>query len=92
MLLISYIVVSSILGLFTIYFGSGRSRIIGGFLVVLAAVVFVFYLWFVWYLPFLGPPPISLYGCVFDGVVAVLGAIVGAVLGLGLFIFAMRKT
>ena len=92
MLMLVFAVASVIAGIFTAYFGSGKSRVVGAVLIVIGLVVGVLFLWFVYVLqPILGAPPIHLAGTTLMGVSSVVGAIIGALIALGIFLLAVMK-
>ena len=93
MLMLVFAVASVIAGIFTAYFGSGKSRAVGAILVIIGLIVGVIFLWFAGVLSFMGPVPdgLSFKGVVVDSVVAVIGAIVGALIALGIFLLAIMK-
>ena len=91
MLMLVFAVASIIAGIFTAYFGSGKSRIVGGILIIIGLIVGVLFLWGANLLTFMGEPPISFVGTVTNGIVAVIGAIVGALIALGIFLLAIMK-
>jgi hypothetical protein len=92
MFLLVFGIASIIAGIFTAYFGSGKSRIVGVVLVIIGLIIGVIFLWCIWLLPFLGEPPIGLCGCILEGISAVIGALIGALIALGIFLIAMMKT
>ena len=70
-------------GLFTAYFGSGKSRAIGGLLILIGligAVLFVNFTWGLW------ADPVWEVGTVRDGVLAIIGAIVGGGISIGVLL------
>lgn len=87
-----FAIASIIAGIFTAYFGSGKSRIVGGILVVIGIIVFGI---FAYGAGLLGSIPegslINFKGLVVQGIVAVIGAIVGALIALGIFLLAIMK-
>ena len=91
MLMLVFAVASIIAGIFTAYFGSGKSRAVGAILIIIGLIVGVLFLWFAGVLGFMGMPPISFAGYVVNGVVAVIGAIIGALIALGIFLLAIMK-
>jgi len=93
MLLLVFAVASVIAGIFTAYFGSGKSRIVGVVLILIGLIVGVLFLWGAGLLGFMGSPPalMNFYGTVQAGVVSVIGAIVGALIALGIFLLAIMK-
>jgi hypothetical protein len=91
MLMLVFAVASIIAGIFTAYFGSGKSRAVGALLIIIGLVVGVFFLWCCWVLPFLGTPPMGFVGCIISSISAVLGAVVGALIALGIFLLAIMK-
>lgn len=92
MLTLVFAIASIIAGIFTAYFGSGKSRAVGAILIVIGLIVGVLFLWFAGILP-LGTSPISWAGenVVLNGIVAVIGAVIGALIALGIFLLAIMK-
>ena len=89
MLMLVFAIGAIIAGLFTAYFGSGKSRAIGGVLLIIGLIVaLVFYnfstgdLW--------GTAEWD-WETVKHGVVAVIGAIIGALVALGVFLAGIMK-
>jgi len=91
MLMLVFAVASIIAGIFTAYFGSGKSRAVGAILIIIGLIVGVLFLWFAGVLSFMGAAPYSFAGYVVNGVVAVIGAIIGALIALGIFLLAIMK-
>lgn len=91
MLMLVFAVASIIAGIFTAYFGSGKSRAVGAILIIIGLIVGVLFLWFAGVLSFMGDAPYSFAGYVINGVVAVIGAIIGALIALGIFLLAIMK-
>ena len=91
MLMLVFAVASIIAGIFTAYFGSGKSRAVGAILIVIGLIVGVLFLWFVGVLPALGEPFVNLAGTTLLGISAVIGAIIGALIALGIFLLAIMK-
>ena len=92
MLMLVFAIASIIAGIFTAYFGSGKSRAVGAILILIIGLIVGFlFLWFIYALPFMTAPPIQLVGTTFPGIAAVLGALVGALIVLGLFLLAIMK-
>jgi hypothetical protein len=93
MLTLVFAIASVLAGVFTAYFGSGKSRAIGGILILIGLVVFVLFLWGAGVIGFMGAPPelIEFSGTVINGVVSVVGAVIGALIALGIFLLAIMK-
>jgi hypothetical protein len=93
MLMLIFAIASIIAGIFTAYFGSGKSRAVGAILVLIGLVVGVLFLWGANILTFMGTPMelINFSGTVLNGIVAVVGAVVGALIALGIFLLAIMK-
>ena len=92
MFMLVFSVASVLAGIFTAYFGSGKSRAVGSILIIIGLVVGLLFLWFVGVLPFLGDPTfIDLAGTTLYGISSVVGAILGAIIALGLFLLAIMK-
>jgi len=92
MLTLVFAIASIIAGIFTAYFGSGKSRGVGVVLIIIGLLVGVVFLWGANVLPFGALPDIlNFTGTVINGVVAVVGAVVGALIALGIFLLAIMK-
>lgn len=94
MLTLVFAIASIIAGLFTAYFGSGRSRAVGGGLIVIGLLVFVIFLYGADLLGSIIGAPSGIFdfqGTIVQGIIAILGAIVGAVIALGIFLLAIMK-
>ena len=91
MLMLVLAIASIIAGIFTAYFGSGKSRAVGAVLIIIGLIVGFLFLWFVYALPFLPTPPIGLAGTTLTGISSVVGAIIGALIALGIFLLAIMK-
>ena len=94
MLLLVFAIASVIAGIFTAYFGSGRSRAIGGVLILIGLIIGVLFLWGAGLLTSIMGTPIGLLdiaGTVTNGISSVIGAIIGALLALGIFLLAIMK-
>ena len=93
MLTLVFASASIIAGIFTAYFGSGKSRAVGAILIIIGLIVFVLFLWGAGVLTFMGDIPeiFNFVGTVTNGVVAVIGAAVGALIALGIFLLAIMK-
>ena len=97
MLTLVFAIASIIAGIFTAYFGSGRSRAVGGILIVIGFLVFVIFMYGAgWLTTLVGIEMPAIKELVFQnhilqGIVAILGAIVGAGIALGIFLLAIMK-
>jgi hypothetical protein len=96
MLTLVFAIASIIAGIFTAYFGSGKSRAVGGILVVIGILVFIIFLYGANLLSgILGGPAmdsiLNFQNTIIQGVVAIVGAIVGAAIALGIFLLAIMK-
>lgn len=93
MLTLVFAIASIIAGIFTAYFGSGKSRAVGAVLIILGLIVFFLFLWGAGIINFMGNPPdfMNFEGTIVNGIVAVIGAVVGALIALGIFLLAIMK-
>jgi len=94
MLTLVFAIASIIAGCFTAYFGSGKSRAVGGILIVIGLLVLVIFLYGAGLLErFMGAPSgiLNFQGTVVQGIIAILGAVVGAGIALGIFLLAIMK-
>ncbi|MBS3778519.1 MAG: hypothetical protein KGY50_04430 [Candidatus Thermoplasmatota archaeon] len=93
MLMLVFAIASIVAGIFTAYFGSGKSRAVGGILIVIGLIVGVLFLWGADLLGFMGQPPVlmSFKGLIQEAIVSVIGAVVGALIALGIFLLAIMK-
>lgn len=83
-----------VFGAFTAYFGTGRSRSIGGGLCLFGIVGLILVLWFTNVLPFAAPADWLEWDMdlVVEGIIAVVGAIIGVAIALGMFLGAIMKS
>jgi hypothetical protein len=92
MLTLVFAIASIIAGIFTAYFGSGKSRIVGAILILIGLLVGVIFLWGIGTIPFGNIPDLlNFKDYAINGVVAVVGAVVGALIALGIFLLAIMK-
>lgn len=94
MLMLVFAIASIIAGIFTTYFGSGKSRAVGGILIIIGLIVGFIFLWGAGVLnSFMGVPSgmLNFIGTITNGIVAVIGAIFGALIALGIFLLAIMK-
>ncbi|MEE8565490.1 MAG: hypothetical protein V3S79_03785, partial [Candidatus Thermoplasmatota archaeon] len=94
MLMLVFAISSIIAGIFTAYFGSGKSRVVGGILIIIGLIIGVIFLWSAGLLSsFMGTPTgfLNIIGTITNGIVAVIGAIIGALIALGIFLLAIMK-
>lgn len=93
MLTLVFAIASIIAGIFTAYFGSGKSRAVGAILIIIGLIVGVLFLWGANLLSFMGTPPelMNFAGTIINGIVALIGAVVGALIALGIFLLAIMK-
>jgi hypothetical protein len=90
-LLIVFAIALLLAGAFTAYFGSGRSRAIGGGLigggVAIGLIVFVMF----WYDILFPHNMLLLDNVIIPGLIFIVSAALGALAAVGLFIFAIMK-
>jgi hypothetical protein len=93
MMTLVFAIASIIAGIFTAYFGSGKSRAVGAILVIIGLLVGIIFLWGTNLLSFMGTPIdiLNFSGTVVNGIIAVIGAVVGALIALGIFLLAIMK-
>lgn len=93
MLTLVFAIASIIAGIFTAYFGSGKSRAVGAILIVIGLIVFIIFLYGAGLLGFMGEPSgiLNFQDTIVQGVIAILGAVVGAGIALGIFLLAIMK-
>jgi len=92
-LVLAFGIICIITGTFTAYFGTGRSRYIGGGLIMLGVLGFVIFLWFTgMFGPSVAQPVTWDLDMVMAGVVSVIGALIGALAALGIFLLAIMRS
>ena len=92
MLTLVFAIASIIAGLFTAYFGSGKSRLVGGILIVIGLIIFGLFLYGAGIIGSIGADSLlNFQGTIVQGVVAIIGAVVGAAIALGIFLLAIMK-
>jgi hypothetical protein len=77
-------------GVFTAYFGSGKSRMIGAALLAIGLVVGV--LWIVMGLDSVDVIDVNLSKVVWDAFLYILAGVVGALAAIGVFLLAIMKS
>jgi len=77
-------------GVFTAYFGSGKSRMIGVILVAIGLAVGV--LWVVMGLDSVNVLEVNLGKVIWDAFLYILAGVIGAVLAIGMFLLAIMKS
>jgi hypothetical protein len=94
--LMSFAVFSLIAGVFTAYFGAGKSRAIGGALLVIGLVVILIWIYFGILQSY---PDDTLIGIIhwnaaktLEAFITVIGALIGAVIAIVLFLVAIMKS
>ncbi|MBM4249272.1 MAG: hypothetical protein FJ149_07535 [Euryarchaeota archaeon] len=92
-LVLAFGIFSIAAGSFTAYFGTGRSRSIGGALILLGIIAFIILLWFAGLFGASVSRPLPWdQGMILAGFVAVIGALVGALVALAIFLVAIMKS
>jgi hypothetical protein len=93
MMTLVFAIASVIAGIFTAYFGSGKSRAVGAILIIIGLIVGVIFLWGANLVGFMGTPMdlLNFSGTIVNGIIAVIGAVVGALIALGIFLLAIMK-
>ena len=77
-------------GVFTAYFGSGKSRMIGVALLVIGLVVGI--LWVVLGMDSVGVIEVDLSEVVFNAFMYIIAAVIGALIAIGVFLLAIMKS
>lgn len=77
-------------GIFTAYFGSGKSRMIGVALLVIGLVVGI--IWAVLGMDSVGVIPIDLSVIVWNAFLYILAGVLGALAAIGVFLLAIMKS
>ena len=90
MFLLAFAVCSIMAGIFAAYFGSGKSRGIGGGLIIVGII----FLWLLHYLMFTYSATKGVWTLqiLYDGIAAIIGGIIGALVALGIFLVAIMGT
>lgn len=93
-MMLAFALAMLVAGIFTAYFGSGKSRAIGGILAVVGLIALLLFLWFtVDDFNFLGEPPVNWDGnLVLTAIVSVIATVVGALIAFGIFLGAIMKS
>ena len=95
-LILSFGIFSLLAGIFTAYFGAGKSRAIGGSLLLIGIVIILIWFYFGYMMDY---PDDSIIGIVhweaaktLEAFITVLGAIIGALVAVGVFLLAIMKS
>jgi hypothetical protein len=96
MLMLVFAIMTIGLGGFVVYFGSGKSRMAGSILIVVGVIIGILFMWCAGSLPFLDLPLLDFKGCcqeyIVESVLAVIGALIGAGISIGLFLLVIMKS
>lgn len=79
-------------GLFTFFFGTGRSKNIGGGLILFGIAGFLLIIWFTGLIPGVSAPVEWDFGIILEAIVVIVAALVGIVAALGIFLAAIMKS
>lgn len=77
-------------GIFTAYFGSGKSRMIGVVLLVIGLVVGI--LWVVMGLDSVAVIDVNLSAVIWDAFLFIISGVIGALAAIGVFLLAIMKS
>ena len=77
-------------GIFTAYFGSGKSRMIGVALLVIGLVVGI--LWVVMGMDSVNAINVDLSSVIWNAFVYIIAAVIGALIAIGVFLLAIMKS
>ncbi len=94
MLTLVFTITFIIAGIFTAYFGSGKSRGIGGIFIIVGLFVFILFLYGANLLSgILGNPEgiLNFQGTIVQGITAIVGALVGGGIAVGIFILSIMN-
>ena len=93
MLMLAFAIVSIIAGVFTTYFGYGKSKYIVVILISVGLLVFIMSLWDAGVLNIGFVPDIMNFtGIVLNSAVTVVGGAIGSLIALGIFLLMIMKT
>lgn len=90
MLLLIFALGSIIAGIFTVYFGSGRSRAIGSILFLIGIIVALIFYNYSTSSPLWGEAMWD-WETVKNGIASLIGGIIGALIALGVFLAGIMK-
>lgn len=88
-LLLTFSIFMVLAGAFTSYFGTGKSRAVGAVLLVVGVVVAILWLTLAQYYNYTQP---GLADVIWGAFLSILAAIIGAVIAVLVFLFAIMKT
>ena len=92
MLTLVFAIASFIAGAFTAYFGAGKSRAVGAILIIIGLIIFGVFLYGAGLIGSVSAGSVlNFKGTIIQGIVAIVGALVGAVIALGIFLLAIMK-
>ncbi len=77
-------------GIFTAYFGSGKSRTIGVVLLVVGLLIGI--LWIALHFAYPGVINVSISSVIWTAFINILAALIGALIAIGVFLLAIMKS
>lgn len=93
MALFSFALFTVLAGVFTTYFGQGKSRRAGAALLLVGVAGFVVFGWFTALVPLSVQAPVAWSAATaISGILSIVGAVLGAVVAVGLFLAAIMRT
>jgi biotin transporter BioY len=91
-LVFTFAIVMFVAGLFTAYFGSGKSRKVGLALLGIGLVIGVIWAYLAGWSEIGLFAGIDLWGVMYDAVVNIVAALIGALVAVGIFLVAVMKS
>ncbi len=91
-IILAFAIVMVIAGIFTAYFGSGRGRIIGLFILLVGIVVGAVWVWLIDYSntePFC---KVNLWDVFYNALIQVIGVAIGAIVAVAIFLVGVMKS
>jgi apolipoprotein N-acyltransferase len=91
--LLSFVVVALAGGVFVIYFGNTRSRIKGTIVFIIGIIALLAFIWLTFGIKIIPPPPPEVWTpyLLLEGIVGIVGAIVGAAIAFLLILLSIIK-
>ena len=91
-IMLVFAIVMVVAGIFSAFFGSGKSRMVGIVLLVIGIVVGIIWVYLTGYSDIDVFADVALWDVMYDAIINIVAALIGALAAIGLFLVAVMKS
>ncbi len=92
LVVLAFALVMLVAGLFSAYFGSGKSRAYGGIMAVVGLIVGVVWVYLVGYSDISPFYEVPAWDTIYNAVIDLIGIVIGALVAVGIFLVVVLKS